>query len=227
MINHVTLVGRLSDEPEAFATKSGQAIARFKMECVGSDKDIPVSLYGDDADILLTANVGDNIGVQGRIKVTYNDVKDTYFTEVTARSGGIYSGERIFPINYVCLVGRVFDIQDEKEEDGEIYAGFTMICEREFRNHKGERENDEIPVAAGGHDANFILSHVRDGNILGVQGRLSVIYDDLHGIYFTEVVARHTTLLDRRTVTVPDKTIGVVTHDCAKESSVRHNFQDY
>ena len=220
-------MGRLSCEPEAFATKSGQAIARFKMECVGSDKDIPVSLYGDDADLLLAAEVGDNIGVEGRIKVTYNDVKDTYFTEVTARRGGVYSGEKIFPINYVCLVGRVYDIQDEKEEDGEIYATFTTICEREFRNHKGERESDEIPVAAGGHDANFILSHVRDGNELGIQGRLSVIYDDVHGIYFTEVVAHKTTLLDRKTVTVPDKTIGVVTHDCAKESSVRHDFHNY
>lgn len=99
MINSVTLVGRLTKDPEMRYTQSGVAVARFTLACdrpfTGQDGKketdfINCTVWRKQAEnVAKYLKKGSLAGVQGRIQVSSYDDKDgkrVYQTEVVADS---------------------------------------------------------------------------------------------------------------------------------------------
>ena len=217
MVNYAVIVGKLKDDPEEFETYSGEKIARFSLVCdsetgAGTNS-LPISLYGEDADMVLQmCKQGHTLGVQGRVKVTENDARGTTFTEITSRQGVVLNTvvesenaamvdfpECLHTINHVVLVGKVVDKPVKITDDtGEQYAQFVIGCEREFKNRKGERITDYIPCLLWEDSVNFWMDNCHAGQQVGFQWEIEVDYDDAGGLYFTEIVGRWATIIDRK-----------------------------
>ena len=99
MINNVTLVGRMTRDPELRKTNSGKSILsftlavnrKFKSEGQADADFIRIKAWGQTADFVARyMNQGDLLGVEGRIETgSYEDVKTgmtVYTTEVVANS---------------------------------------------------------------------------------------------------------------------------------------------
>lgn len=93
-MNHVTLIGRLTKDPEVRYTQSGTAVGTFTLAVdrrVQKDKPkeadfIPCVVWGKTAEIVGNwCKKGKQVGIEGRIQVRSYDAKDgskRYVTEV-------------------------------------------------------------------------------------------------------------------------------------------------
>ena len=93
-MNHVTLIGRLTKDPEVRYTQSGTPVGTFTLAVdrrVAKDKPkeadfIPCVVWGKTAEVVGNwCKKGKQIGVEGRIQVRSYDAKDgskRYVTEV-------------------------------------------------------------------------------------------------------------------------------------------------
>ena len=80
-------------------------------------------------------------------------------------------------LNQVVIVGRLCQIDrliDDSEKRGVI---FKLIVPRSYKNANGEHENDFIPVRAFGLLSDEIRHNCKDGDLLGVKGRIETIGD--------------------------------------------------
>lgn len=96
-MNNVSLIGRLTKDPESVATQSGNHFCRFTLAVdrrvkQGEEKQadfIPCKAFGKTADTLCQyKHKGDQIGLEGRIQTgSYlKDGKTVYTTDVVATS---------------------------------------------------------------------------------------------------------------------------------------------
>lgn len=93
-MNHVTLIGRLTKDPEVRYTQSGTPVGTFTLAVdrrVAKDKPkeadfIPCVVWGKTAEVVGNwCKKGKQVGVEGRIQVRSYDAKDgskRYVTEV-------------------------------------------------------------------------------------------------------------------------------------------------
>ena len=93
-MNHVTLIGRLTKDPEVRYTQSGTPVGTFTLAVdrrVQKDKPkeadfIPCVVWGKTADVVGNwCKKGKQVGIEGRIQVRSYDAKDgskRYVTEV-------------------------------------------------------------------------------------------------------------------------------------------------
>ena len=105
-------------------------------------------------------------------------------------------------INNTVLVGRLTkDPELKATSSGKNYTQFTLAVNRNFKNADGENEADFISVVAWDKTAEFLCQYQRQGNQIGVVGRIQTRnYENDSGvrIYITEVVAQNIQFLDSK-----------------------------
>ncbi|MFA9398488.1 MAG: single-stranded DNA-binding protein [Clostridiaceae bacterium] len=106
-------------------------------------------------------------------------------------------------MNKIVVVGRVTRNPELKkfEDSGKVLTKITIAVDRPFKNEKGERETDFIPVVLWGRKAEVICQYLKKGGFISVSGRLQTRnYEDKNGVkkYIAEVVGDDFQLLGTR-----------------------------
>lgn len=106
-------------------------------------------------------------------------------------------------MNKIVVLGRITKDPELKivENNGKYFAKITLAVERPFKNEKGERETDFIPVIFWGRKAEIICQYMVKGRQLSVGGRLQTrFYEDLNGNkrFASEVVASDFQFVDKK-----------------------------
>ncbi|NLP27454.1 MAG: single-stranded DNA-binding protein [Clostridia bacterium] len=97
-------------------------------------------------------------------------------------------------MNRIILIGRLTKDPEKRilEEAGKVLTRFTIVVEREYKNPKGERDVDFIPIIVWGRRAEVAAEYLTKGSLISVCGRLAnrTIVDSQGGRrYISEVVA--------------------------------------
>lgn len=106
-------------------------------------------------------------------------------------------------INRVVLVGRITkDPELRKTGSGISVVSFTLACNRRFSNNQeGGQEADFINCVAWRQSADFMANYVKQGALLGVEGRIQTRnYKDQSDrtVYVTEVVCDSVQILAQK-----------------------------
>jgi single-strand DNA-binding protein len=106
-------------------------------------------------------------------------------------------------MNKIVVLGRITKDPELKfvQSNGKVYAKVTLAVERPFKNEKGERETDFIPVIFWGRKAEIVCQYMTKGRQLSVGGRLQTrFYDDNDGKkrFAAEVVASDFQFVDKK-----------------------------
>ena len=105
-------------------------------------------------------------------------------------------------INNVVLAGRITkDPELRKTPQGVSVVSFTVACNRRFSNQEGGQQADFINCVAWRQTADFIANYVKQGALLGVEGRIQTrSYKDQSDrtVYVTEVVAENVQILAQK-----------------------------
>ncbi|MGN1343313.1 MAG: single-stranded DNA-binding protein [Traorella sp.] len=95
-------------------------------------------------------------------------------------------------INNVVLVGRITrDPELRKTTNGNSVVSFTLACNRRFQSQENGQQADFINCVAWNKAADNMANFVRQGDLLGVEGRIQTRnYKDQNDrtVYVTEVV---------------------------------------
>lgn len=76
--------------------------------------------------------------------------------------------------NQTILVGRLVDKPILEETENEKKTATIMLAiPRSFRNDNGEYETDFIPVSLVGHTACSVNEYCKQGDLIGVKGRIA------------------------------------------------------
>ena len=76
-------------------------------------------------------------------------------------------------LNRVILIGRLTDIPDLSYTTSGIALGtFTLAVERNFKNQKGEKETDFIPIKVWRKLAEHCSSYLGKGRLVCVEGQI-------------------------------------------------------
>lgn len=77
-------------------------------------------------------------------------------------------------MNNLILVGRLVDKPIlEETENGKKVATINLAISRNFKNDAGEYETDIVPINLTGSIAANIVEYCRQGDVIGVKGRLA------------------------------------------------------
>ena len=105
-------------------------------------------------------------------------------------------------INNVVLAGRITrDPELRKTPTGASVVSFTLACNRRFSNQEGGQQADFINCVAWRQTADFMANYVKQGALLGVEGRIQTrSYKDQSDrtVYVTEVVAENVQILAQK-----------------------------
>ena len=105
-------------------------------------------------------------------------------------------------INNVVLAGRITkDPELRKTPQGVSVVSFTVACNRRFSNQEGGQQADFINCVAWSQTADFIANYVKQGALLGVEGRIQTRnYKDQNDktVYITEVIAEKVQILAQK-----------------------------
>lgn len=106
-------------------------------------------------------------------------------------------------INRVVLVGRITkDPELRKTSSGISVVSFTLACNRRFSsNQEGGQNADFINCQAWRQSADFMANYVKQGALLGVEGRIQTrSYKDQSDrtVYVTEVVCDSVQILAQK-----------------------------
>lgn len=106
-------------------------------------------------------------------------------------------------INHVILVGRITkDPELRKTGTGISVVSFTLACNRRFSsNQEGGQDADFINCVAWRQSADFMANYVKQGALLGVEGRIQTRnYKDQSDrtVYVTEVVCDSVQILAQK-----------------------------
>jgi single-strand DNA-binding protein len=111
-------------------------------------------------------------------------------------------------INRVVLVGRLTKDPELRYTSSNIpVSKFTLAVNRTFTGPSGEREADFIQCVVWRKQAENLVTFVRKGSLIGVEGRIQTgSYDDKDGIrkYTTEVIGDSVQFLEPKSA-VQDK----------------------
>ena len=106
-------------------------------------------------------------------------------------------------INNVVLAGRITrDPELRKTPTGASVVSFTLACNRRFgSNQEGGQQADFINCVAWRQSADFMANYVKQGALLGVEGRIQTrSYKDQSDrtVYVTEVVCDSVQILAQK-----------------------------
>ena len=105
-------------------------------------------------------------------------------------------------INNVVLAGRITrDPELRKTASGVSVVSFTLACNRRFQNQEGGQQADFINCVAWRQSADFMTNYVKQGALLGVEGRIQTRnYKDQNDrtVYVTEVVCDSVQILAQK-----------------------------
>lgn len=105
-------------------------------------------------------------------------------------------------INNVVLAGRITrDPELRKTPMGVSVVSFTLACNRRFSNQEGGQQADFINCVAWRQSADFMANYVKQGALLGVEGRIQTrSYKDQSDrtVYVTEVVCDSVQILAQK-----------------------------
>lgn len=77
-------------------------------------------------------------------------------------------------VNQTILVGRLVDKPIlEETENGRKTTTIILAIPRSFRNDNGEYETDFIPVSIVGQTACSVNEYCKQGDLIGVRGRIA------------------------------------------------------
>lgn len=77
-------------------------------------------------------------------------------------------------LNQTLMVGRIVDTPVLVEEDGKKFTILKLSVPRSFKNEEGEYENDVIPVKLLNSIAETTIEYTKQGDLIGVKGRLEM-----------------------------------------------------
>lgn len=104
-------------------------------------------------------------------------------------------------INNVVLTGRITkDVELKKTPSGTSVVSFTLAVNRKFAK-EGEQKADFINCQAWSKTAEFMGNYVKQGALLGVEGRIQTrSYKDAQEktVYITEVVCDSVQILSQK-----------------------------
>lgn len=103
-------------------------------------------------------------------------------------------------LNRVTLIGRLTSDPDLRySQSGAAVATFTLAVDRPFKNQRGEKETDFIPIITFRKLAEVCAENLGKGRLVAVDGRLQISRYEVDGQRRTkaEVVADTVQFLDR------------------------------
>ena len=78
-------------------------------------------------------------------------------------------------INHITAMGRLtHDPQLRRTASGIAVCSFSIACERDYKDNKGEKQTDFIDVVAWRNTAEFVSKHFTKGRMAVVDGRLQL-----------------------------------------------------
>lgn len=96
--------------------------------------------------------------------------------------------------NQTILVGRLVDKPIlEETENGRNSTTIVLAIPRYFRNDNGEYETDFIPVSLVGHTACAVNEYCKQGDLIGVRGRIAKLPNN-----DIQVIGENVTFLSNR-----------------------------
>ena len=134
-------------------------------------------------------------------------------------------------INRVVLVGRITrDPELRKTNIGISVVSFTLAVNRRFSsNQEGGQDADFISCVAWRQSADFMANYVKQGALLGVEGRIQTRnYKDQSDrtVYVTEVVCDSVQILAQKRAEEAPNTYGQVNYNQEDYSNVESEFGD-
>ena len=76
-------------------------------------------------------------------------------------------------MNKIMMTGRICQAPElSKTSNDKAYVRATLAVNRRFKNDKGTREADFIPMVIWGKSAEIFASYAKKGALLGVEGEL-------------------------------------------------------
>ena len=122
-MNNVTLIGRLTKDPEVRYTADQMAIAKFTVavDRFGKEKQadfIPVTVFGKQAENCEKYLVkGRKVAIQGRIQTGSYENKE---------------GKRVYTTDVVANIVEFVEWESEKEKTNDIPQGFQAVDDSEI-----------------------------------------------------------------------------------------------
>ena len=105
-------------------------------------------------------------------------------------------------MNVVAIIGRITkELEISYTRQGTPNCTFTIAIQRDYKNSDGNYDADFIQIVAWREVAQLLVTHVKKGEQIGVNGQLrSRSYVDKNGIkkYITEVRAQRIKFLDHK-----------------------------
>lgn len=134
-------------------------------------------------------------------------------------------------INKVILVGRIVRNPElRKTNTGTSVVSFTLAVNRRFSsNQEGGQDADFISCVAWRQSADFMANYVKQGALLGVEGRIQTRnYKDQSDrtVYVTEVVCDSVQILAQKRAEEAPNTYGRANYNQSDYSSVESEFGD-
>lgn len=130
-------------------------------------------------------------------------------------------------INRVVLVGRITrDPELRKTNTGTSVINFTLAVNRRFAK-EGEQQADFINCQAWRQSADFMANYVKQGALLGVEGRIQTRnYKDQSDrtVYVTEVVCDSVQILAQKKAEEAPNTYGQVNYNQEDYTNVESEF---
>nr|DAG69114.1 MAG TPA: Single strand binding protein [Caudoviricetes sp.] len=130
-------------------------------------------------------------------------------------------------INRVVLVGRITrDPELRKTNTGTSVVSFTLAVNRRFTKDE-EQKADFINCQAWRQSADFMANYVKQGALLGVEGRIQTRnYKDQSDrtVYVTEVVCDSVQILAQKRAEEAPNTYGQVNYNQEDYSNVESEF---
>lgn len=132
-------------------------------------------------------------------------------------------------INRVVLVGRITrDPELRKTNTGTSVVSFTLAVNRRFSsNQEGGQDADFISCVAWRQSADFMANYVKQGTLLGVEGRIQTRnYKDQSDrtVYVTEVVCDSVQILAQKRAEEAPNTYRQTNYSQSEYTSVEREF---
>lgn len=132
-------------------------------------------------------------------------------------------------INRVILVGRITrDPELRKTNTGTSVVSFTLAVNRRFAKDD-EQKADFINCQAWRQSADFMANYVKQGALLGIEGRIQTRnYKDQSDrtVYVTEVVCDSVQILAQKRAEEAPNTYGQVNYNQEDYTNVEREFGD-
>ena len=130
-------------------------------------------------------------------------------------------------LNRVCLIGRITrDPELRKTNTGISVVSFTLAVNRRFLK-EGEQQADFINCQAWRQSADFMANYVKQGALLGVEGRIQTRnYKDRSDrtVYVTEVVCDSVQILAQKRADEAPNDYGQVNYNQSEYTDVESEY---